>query len=150
MRVTFDPIHVATIGVGLFFIAIGVATYSYMGRFLDHAREAQAVVIEVRNESATPKGRTHPVVKFKTAEGAEIVVASDEHHNVRPADTLPVIYDARNPHAIEITTLERARKRRWVFSGLGGALGLFVCGMGLRQLLFRPESESDEAGGRSR
>src|SRR4051812_22309099 len=146
MRVTFDPIHVATIGVGLFFIAIGVATYSYMGRFLDHAREAQAVVIEVRNESATPKGRTHPVVKFKTAEGAEIVVASDEHHNVRPADTLQVIYDVRNPHAIEITTLERARRRRFVFSGLAVALGLFACGMGLKQVLSKPGSDPGEAG----
>ena len=149
MRVNFHPGHLVTVGVGLFFIAIGVATYGFMGRFLDHARQTQAVVIEVRNESATPKGRTHPVVKFKTAEGAEVVVASDEHHNVKPADTLQVIYDVRNPQAIEITTLERARRRRLVFSGIAMALGLFVCGMGVKQVVGKPGSDP-AARGRSR
>jgi hypothetical protein len=125
----------ATVAMGLLFVATGIYTWFYMGRFLDHAREAQAVVIEVRNESATPKGRTHPVVRFTTADGTVVIVRSDEHHNVRPADTVQLVYDPRNPQSIEITTLERANRRRWLFSGLAVAVGMFVWGLGLRQAL---------------
>lgn len=142
--------YLVTIAVGLAFTAIGAYTYVYMGRFLDHAREAEAVVIEVRNESATPKGRMHPVVKFRTAEGVEVVAHSDEHRNVRPADTVKVVYDARNPQDIELTTLERAQRRRLVITGLSVAVGLLVCGMGVRQALqtppTKPGSDPDKTG----
>jgi hypothetical protein len=130
------PGNFVTVAVGLLFVAIGIYIYVHMGRFLDHARETQAVVIEVTMESAaTRKGRTHPVVRFTTEDGKEFVVRSDEHHNVRPADTVQVVYDPRNPQDIEITTLERAQRRRILFTGLTVALGLVVCGMGLRQTL---------------
>lgn len=128
------PGNFATIAVGLLFVAIGVYTWFHMGRFLDHASETDAVVIEVLMESAaTRKGRTHPVVRF-TADGKEVVVRSDEHHNVKPADVVRLVYDTRNPQAIEITTLDRAQRRRVVVCGLTVALGLVVCGMGVRQL----------------
>ena len=137
------PANFAHIGVGLMLVAIGVYTWFYMGRFLDHARETQAVVIEVAMESAaTRKGRMHPVVRF-TVDGKEVVVRSDEHHNVKPADTVRVVYDPRNPQDIEITTLERAQRRRLMFSGLAIALGLGVCTMALRRLLSKSGSESD-------
>ncbi|HEX2825273.1 MAG TPA: DUF3592 domain-containing protein [Burkholderiales bacterium] len=128
------PGNFATVAVGLLFVAIGVYTWFHMGRFLDHARETEAVVIEVLQESATPKGRTHPVVRF-TVDGKEVVVRSDEHHNVKPADTVRLVYDTRNPQQIEITTLERAQRRRLIVSGLTMAVGLGVCVMGLRHLL---------------
>jgi hypothetical protein len=92
-------------------------------------------VIEVRNESATPKGRRHPVVRFTTADGTVVIVRSDEHHNVRPADTVQLVYDERNPQSIEISTLERAHRRRLVFTGIPVALGLLVCVLGFRQTL---------------
>jgi hypothetical protein len=130
------PGNFATVAVGLLFVAIGVYTYVYMGGFLDNARETKAVVIEVSMESAaTRKGRTHPVVRFTTDEGKEVVARVDEHHNVRPADTVQVVYDSRNPQNIEIATLERAQRRRLLFSGLAVALGLLVGGLGLRQTL---------------
>ena len=130
------PGNLATVAVGLLFVAMGIYTYVHMGRFLDHAREAKAVVIEVTMESAaTRTGRTHPVVRFTTVDGKEVVARSDEHHKARPADTVQVVYDARNPQDIEITTLERAQRRRMLFSGLAVALGLGVCVMGLRQTL---------------
>jgi hypothetical protein len=74
-------------------------------------------------------------VRFTTAEGREVVARSDEHHNVRPADTVQLVYDSRDPQSIEITTLERAQRRRLVFSGLAIAVGLLVCGLGVRQVL---------------
>jgi hypothetical protein len=128
------PGNFSTVAVGLLFIAIGFYTWFHMGRFLDHARETEAVVIEVLQESATPKGRTHPVVRFMV-DGKEVVVRSDEHHNVKPADTVRLVYDTRNPQQIEITTLERAQRRRLIVSGLTMAVGLGVCVMGLRHLL---------------
>ena len=128
------PGNLFTIALGLIIVAIGIYTYVHMGSFLAHARETRAVVIEVVNESAaTRKGRMHPVVRFTTADGKETVVRSDEHHNVRPADTVQLVYDSRNPQEIEITTLERAQRRRLLFSGLTLALGVFVFATGLRQ-----------------
>ena len=133
---TRHPGNFATVAVGLIFVAIGIYTYLHMGRFLDHARETRAVVIEVTMESAaTRKGRTHPVVRFTTSEGKEVVAHVNEHHNVRPADTVQLVYDSRNPQDIEITTLERAQRRQMLFSGLAVAVGLFVCGLGIKQTL---------------
>jgi hypothetical protein len=133
------PAYLVTIAVGLIFVAVGAYTYVYMGRFLDHAREVRAVVIEVRHESATPNGRRHPVVKFRTPAGVEVVAHSDEHRNVRPADTVQVVYDERHPQDIELTTLEQAHRRRLVITGISVAIGLLVCGMGVRQGLEKSE-----------
>ena len=135
MRIHLQRANLATVAVGLLFVGVGIYGYFYMGRFLDHAQQTRAVVIEVVKESATPKGRTHPVVRFTTSAGAEVVVHSDEHHNVKPADTVQLLYDPRNPQSIEITTLERARKRRLLFTGVLVAFGLFVCVLGVRQKL---------------
>ena len=83
----------------------------------------------ISHESATPKGRIHPVVRFETADGRQIVSRSDQHHNVQPGDTLQVIYDPRNPADVEITTLSRANNRRLLFTVLSVAVGLVVCGL---------------------
>ena len=130
------PANLVTVAVGLLFVAIGIYIYVHTGRFLEHARETQAVVVEVLSESAAMrKGRMHPVVRFTTVDGAEVVVRYDAHHNVRPADTLQIVYDVRNPQSIEITTLDRAQRRRLMGSGTAIAIGLLVCGMGLRHVL---------------
>jgi hypothetical protein len=137
---TRHPGNSATAAVGLLFVVVGIYTWFHMGRFLDHARETQAVVIEVLMESAsTRKGRMHPVVRF-TVDGTEVVVRSDEHHNVKPADTVRVIYDARNPRDIEITTLERAQRRRLLFSAIGVAVGVFACGVALKRAFEKPDA----------
>lgn len=120
-----------SLAFGLGFIAMGVYGYFHMGRFLDTAREATAVVIEIAHESATPKGRVHPVLQYESADGRKIVKRSDQHHNVKPADTLQVIYDPRNPTDMEITTLSRAKNRRVMFTAISIAVGLFVCALAL-------------------
>jgi hypothetical protein len=125
----------ATLAVGILFIATGAYSYVYMGRFLDHARETQAVVIEMRAESATPKGRTHPVVRFTTENGRVVVAESKAHHRARTADILDIVYDVRNPQSIEITTLDQANRRRLVIAGLAAAVGLIVCAIAVRQAL---------------
>ena len=120
-----------TIFVGLCFIAAGVYGYVHTGRFLNSAQETSAVVLEVAYESNNKKGRIHPVVRFNTADGREIVVRTDEHHNVQPGDTVRLLYHRNHPQQTEITTMSRAQNRRLVFALLSVAVGSFVCLMGL-------------------
>jgi hypothetical protein len=131
MRLHLEPGNLITAAVGLCFIASGVYGYYYMGRFLDTARETSAVVVEVVYESVNKKGRIHPVVRFKTPDGREVLVHSDEHHNVQPGDTVQLLYDPVRPDQIEIATLSRAQNRRILFTSLSVVFGVFVCLMGL-------------------
>lgn len=119
--------HLITLAFGVAFIAMGVFGYFYMGRFLDTAREVTAVVVAIAHESATPKGRIHPVLRFATADGRTIEHRVEQHHNVQPADTLQVIYDPRDPTQVEVTTLARAHSRRLLFTVLSIAVGIIVC-----------------------
>jgi hypothetical protein len=135
MRLKLEPENLITIFLGLCFIVTGLYAYHYMGRFLDRAREASGVVIDVRYESANRKGRMHPLVRFKTDDGREVVAQSDEHHNVQPGDTVRLIYDPSQPKDIEISTLPRAQKRRLLITVLSVAFGLFVCLLGLRVIV---------------
>jgi hypothetical protein len=133
MRIRLQPGNLVTIFLGLLFIASGIYGFLEIGRFLEAARPATGVVIEIVHASTNKRGRTHPVVRFTTAEGKEVVVRSEEHQNVQPGDTVELLYDARNPEQIEITTLERVRNRRLLFTGLSIALGALVCGLGFTQ-----------------
>lgn len=137
MRLHVQPGNLITFCVGVLFIVIGLYGYHYMGRFLDHARETSGVVVEVVYETGSKKGRIHPVVRYKTADGREITGRSHQHHNVRPGDTVQLVYDTRQPEEIEITTLARAKNRQLLFAVLSVALGLLVCGIGLRTELHR-------------
>ena len=119
--------HLITLAFGVAFIAMGIFGYFHMGRFIDAAQEATAVVVEIAHESATPKGRIHPVLRFSTADGRTIQHRVEQHHNVQPADTLQVIYDPRDPTQVEVTTLARAHSRRLLFTVLSIAVGMIVC-----------------------
>ena len=127
MRLQVEQGYLITIFVGLCFITAGIYIYVDMGRFLQTAQEASGVVIEVTHESTNKKGRIHPVVRFKTAEGRDVVGRSNEHHNVQPGDTVRLIYDPKDPKQIEISTLSRMQNRRLLFTGLSVAVGVFVC-----------------------
>ena len=70
----------------------------------------------------------HPVVRFNTPEGREIVGRSEKHHKVKPGDTLQVLYDAANPERVEIGTLAQARRQRFFFSGVAILFGLALSG----------------------
>jgi hypothetical protein len=135
MRLHLQPGNIITFFVGLLFIAIGIYGYVLMSRYLDVARETSGVVIEVLHESVNQRGRLHPVVRFHTAEGREIVGRSNEHHNVQRGATVELVYDARNPEAIEITTLDRLKKRRLLLTAFSVILGAVVCCLGVRQQL---------------
>jgi hypothetical protein len=131
MRLHLEPGNLITVAVGLCFIASGVYGYHHMSRFLDTAEETSAVVVEVAYESVNKKGRMHPVVRFTTADGREVVVRSDEHHNVQPGDRVQLLYDPVHPDQIEIATLSRAQNRRLLFTVLSVLFGVFVCLMGV-------------------
>lgn len=131
MRIHFQPGNLITFVVGLGILASGVYGHFHIGRFLDVAKETSALVLQVSYESANKKGRTHPVVRFTTDAGKEIVVHSKEHHNVQPGQYVTLIYASDNPSNIEITTLAAASKRRALFTALTLAFGLGVCALGL-------------------
>jgi len=77
----------------------------------------------------------HPVVRFKTADGREVVGKSEHHHNVQPGQTLQILYDPANPERVEIGTLSQVRNQRLFFTGLCVVFGLAVCLAGLAHTL---------------
>ena len=131
MKVHLRRGNLVTILIGLLFIGAGLYAYGRIGRFLDSARETRATVVDIVHESANRKGRRHPVLRFNAADGQEVVVQFEEHHNVQPGDTVQILYDPGNPQHMEIGTLSRARNRRLLFLLLPVGLGVFVCLMGL-------------------
>jgi hypothetical protein len=133
MRIRLQPGNYVTLFLGLLFIASGIYGYIEIGRFMAESRPAAGVVVEIVHASTNKRGRTHPVVRFTTAEGKEVVVRSEEHHNVQPGDTLQLLYDVHHPERIEITTLERVRNQRVIFTVLSILLGAIVCVLGVRQ-----------------
>ena len=131
MRIHLQPGNLITFVVGLGIIASGIYGHAYMGRFLDHAKETSAIVLEVSYESSNKKGRTHPLVRFTTDSGQVVIARSNAHHNVKPGQSVTLIYAIDNPQEIEITTLVAANKRRMLFTALSLAFGLGVCALGL-------------------
>ena len=131
MRVKLERGSLVTILVGVGLIVSAAYGYVHMGRFLDTAVQTSGAVIEIVREGTNQKGRMHPVVRFVTADGQQIVGRSEEHHNVRPGDRLELIYDPADPQQFEITTLSRARNRRLAFTIISAVFGGCVCLMGL-------------------
>ena len=132
MRFYFQSGNLIPAFIGLCFVAIGAYIYFDMSRFIETALETSGVVTEVIHESATPKGRIHPVVRFKTPDGREIIGSSQQHHNVRPGQTVQLLYVPDNPQQIEISTLSRARNRRNLFTILCILSGAAIAFFGLR------------------
>ena len=126
-----EPGNIITFAVGVLFIAAAVYVYTSMGAVIEAARETTAVVVEVVYETGSRKGRIHPVVRFKAADGREIVAALQQHQNVQPEQTVQVIYDARDPNSVELGTLERVKHRRVLFTAFALIVGLVVCALGV-------------------
>ncbi len=131
MRIRIEPENLITLILGIGIIATGVYGYHYMGLFLTAARQTSGTVVEVIYETGNKKGRIHPVVRFKTDEGREVVAESDQHHNLQRGETVQLLYDTRDPRQIEITTLSRAQNRRLLFTMVSVGFGIFVCVLGL-------------------
>ena len=127
MRLRLEQHNVVTALVGLMFVAGGFYAYHYMGRSFEHAREAPGVVVDIIYETGTmQKGRKHPVVRFRTADGTEITATSEKHRAVERGDAIPVVYDARNPRLIEVGTLTQIQRQRVFSSGFAIVLGLVL------------------------
>lgn len=122
-----EPGNVVMFFAGLLFIAGGFYVWTYLGRFIENAQEISATVVDLVYESATKKGRIHPVVRFRTRDGREVVATSYQHRNVRPGETLQVLYDPAKPAEIGLGTIENVRHRRILISVLAVVIGLTVC-----------------------
>jgi hypothetical protein len=109
---------------GLSLIAGGAHMHAQIDEALRFTREASGVVDEVVYESGTKKGRMHPVVRYRTAEGVEVRGQSDKHVNAQPGEQVRIVYDARNPSEVEIGTLAQARHRRAIMAAVVIAIGI--------------------------
>jgi hypothetical protein len=109
---------------GLCLIAGGIYAHGRIDEALRFTREAAGVVADVVYESGTKKGRIHPVVVYRTADGEEVRAQSDKHRNMQPGDRVQVVYDVRNPTEVEIGTLDQARHRRAIMAGTAIAIGI--------------------------
>ena len=116
--------NLVSILFGFCLIAGGAYAYAQIDDTLRFMREASGVVAEVVYESATKKGRMHPVVRYRTADGAEARGQSDKHHNVQPGEQVQIVYDVRKPDEVEIGSLAQARHRRAVIAGAAIAIGI--------------------------
>jgi Protein of unknown function (DUF3592) len=124
---------------GLCLIAGGAYAYARIDDALRFTREAPGVVEDVVYESGTKKGRVHPVVRYRTAEGTQVRGQSDKHVNVRPGDEVQVVYDLRNPGEVEIGNLAQARRRRAIMAAVVIAIGIasLLAGIALHLGLIR-------------
>ena len=124
---------------GLCLIAGGAYMHAQVDDRLRFTREASGVVEDVVYESGTKKGRMHPVVRYHTAEGVEVRGQSDKHVNVRPGERVRIVYDVRDPQAVEIGSLEQARHRRAIMATVVMTIGLasVLAGAGLHFRLIR-------------
>lgn len=81
MRMQMELGNLITILFGLCFVAAGVFVYVYMDHFVGIGHEASGVVVEVVYETGSRESRMHPVVRFKTADGREVLGRSGQHYN---------------------------------------------------------------------
>jgi hypothetical protein len=126
-----DPGNLITVLVGLCFVAAGAFAYAYLDRFVESGREASGVVVEVVYEDESRKSRMHPVVRFRTAEGREILGRSWQHHNSEVGQSLSLLYDPKDPEHIEIGTLASLRRFRNIVAAVCIVFGLIVCLIGI-------------------
>ena len=123
--------NVITILLGLGFVAGGVIVYLYMDRFLATGVEASGVVTDVVYEAGSRQRRMHPVVRFKKADGTEVLGRSWQHHNSEVGQTLRVVYDPKNHEHVEIGTLSELRRFRTIVVAMCAVLGLVICSIGI-------------------
>lgn len=117
--------HLVTAIFGVLVVATAVYAYIRAGHHLSTLRETSAVVVEVVYGTATmQKGRVHPVVRFTTEDGRQVTGHTDKHRNVKPGDTVRILYDPAAPEHIEISTLTQAGHQRLFLSGVAIILGL--------------------------
>ena len=123
--------NVITILFGLSLVAAGVVVYLYMDRFLAIGVEASGVVVEIVYEPGTQRAGMHPVVRFKKADGTEVLGRSWQHHNSEVGQAVRLMYDPKNPEHVEIGTLSQLRRFRTVVVALCVVFGLGICFIGI-------------------
>lgn len=123
--------NLITILSGLCFVAAGFFAYAYMGRFVGIGHEVSGVVVEMVYETGSRKRRMHPVVRFRTADGREVLGRSGQHYNSEVGQALRLVYDRKNPEHVEIGTLSELHKFRTVVAAICVVFGLVICSIGI-------------------
>lgn len=123
--------NLITVLVGVCFLASGLCTDLYMGRFIESARETTGLVVDVVYDTGSRQRRIYPVVEFRTIEGKEIVGRSRQHYNSEVGQTVQILYDTGNPEHLEIGTLSSVRKWRIIFTVICILFGFGICFIGI-------------------
>jgi hypothetical protein len=125
MKLRLHPRNLVTAFLGLLVIGAALYTYVHTAQEFAAVRETKAIVIDIVYETGTlQKGRMHPVVRFTTEDGRQVVGRSDKHRKVELGQSVQVLYDPAQPERVELQTLTQARRQRLLFGGLMIALGL--------------------------
>lgn len=110
---------IAALGIFNFiFMAVGIFVYLNAKRFAATAREASGVVIDEEGAGTgflrirMEKG---PTIRFKTAEGREIVFTSRSKHDLPIGEMLSVSYDPADPQRARIGSPSNQRRLGTVF-----------------------------------
>lgn len=123
--------NLITILSGLCFVAAAVFAYGYLDRFVGTGHEASGVVVEVVYEAGSRQSRMHPVVRFKTADGRDVLGRSWQHYNSEVGQALLLVYDPQNPEHVEIGTLSDLRRFRNIVAAICVVFGLVICFIGI-------------------
>lgn len=120
-----QPRNLVTALFGVFMIGAAIYGYVTAGAHLATLRETGAVVVDVVYETGTmQKARIHPVVRFTSADGREVIGRAEKHLKAKPGDPVRIVYDPAAPERVEVQTLAQANRQRALFSGLAIAFGL--------------------------
>lgn len=120
-----------TIAFGLIFVAVGLYIYFDSGRFAATAREASGVVADVVKVTEGRRKAIHPIVRFKTVAGQEIVFTNPVHYFAAIGVTLPVSYNPANPNEAKVGSVAGVRRSSFVWLVMCLVFGGLVCLMGL-------------------
>jgi Protein of unknown function (DUF3592) len=113
---------------GIVFAAVGIYGVVYNLRLRRRGVRTTGSIVDVeRRFNPDPNVGTayHPVLEFRTADGAQVRAVASEGSGTPPAigKRVPVLYDPGNPSVAEINTI--IGRGTWL-AGLAAAVGLVL------------------------
>jgi hypothetical protein len=114
--------------IGIAFAAAGIYGMVYNRRLQRRGARTTGSIVDVeRRFDPSPGAGTiyHPVLEFRTADGAQVRAVASEGSSALPTigKQVPVLYDPGNPSVAEINTI--IGRGTWL-AGLAAAVGLVL------------------------
>lgn len=119
---------VGAVVAGIVFAAVGIYGMVYNGRLRRRGARTTGSIVDVERRFNTgPNAGTayHPVLEFRTADGAQVRAVASGGSGAPPTigKRVPVLYDPGNPSVAEINTI--IGRGTWI-AGLAAVVGLVL------------------------